>query len=150
MLRRSDNDGGQGTGVPCPPLAFSENARIAAGSSRVTLFPALLAPRHLIFSALEGALVDPRTGSFADAEEALSELERRKIPLVLLTPRTRAEIEPMRRKLGHNHPFITENGGGIFFPDGYFNLQIPGAVRNGRYLCDRPGTPVRGSLRRAR
>lgn len=125
----------------CPPLAFSENARIAAACSRVTLFPALLAPRHLIFSALDGALVNPRTGSFADAEEALSELERRKIPLVLLTPRTRAEIEPLRRKLGHNHPFITENGGGIFFPDGYFNVRIPGAVRNGRYLCIVQGRP---------
>ena len=95
----------------------------------------MLAPRHLIYSALDGALVNPRTGSYADAEEALSELELRKIPLILITPRTRAEIEPLRRKLGHNHPFITENGGGIFFPDGYLNVKIPGAVRNGRYLC---------------
>jgi mannosyl-3-phosphoglycerate phosphatase family protein len=127
--------------VPCPPLAFSENGHIATGSSRATLFPALLAPRHLIFSSLDGALVDPRTGSHADAEDALSELERRKIPLILLTPRTRAEIEPVRRRLGHNHPFITENGGGIFFPDGYFNVRIPGAVRNGRYLCIAQGRP---------
>jgi mannosyl-3-phosphoglycerate phosphatase family protein len=94
----------------------------------------LLAPRHLIFSALEGALVDPRTDSFAGAEEALSELERRKIAFVLLTRRTREEIEPIRRKIGHNHPFVTENGGGIFFPDGYFSLRIPGSVRTARYL----------------
>jgi mannosyl-3-phosphoglycerate phosphatase len=101
----------------------------------------LLAPRHLIFTALEGALLDPRTGSFAEAEEALSELERRRIPLVLVTSRTRAEIEPLRRKLGHGHPFITESGGGIFFPDGYFNLKIPGAERSGRYLCVALGRP---------
>jgi mannosyl-3-phosphoglycerate phosphatase len=129
--------------VLCPPLAFSENARIAAASSRVTLFAALLAPRHLIFSALDGALVDPRTGSSADAEETLSELDRLKIPLVLVSPRTRAEIEPVRRKLGHNHPFITENGGGIFFPDGYMNVRIPGAVRNARYLCIAQGRPYK-------
>jgi mannosyl-3-phosphoglycerate phosphatase family protein len=101
----------------------------------------LLAPRHLIFTALEGALVDPRTDSFAGTEEALSELERRKIAFVLLTTRTREEIEPLRRKLGHNHPFVTENGGGIFFPDGYFSLRIPGAVRVARYLSVAQGRP---------
>jgi mannosyl-3-phosphoglycerate phosphatase family protein len=94
----------------------------------------LLAPRHLIFTALEGALVDSCTDSFAGAEEALSVLEQRKIPFVLLTSRTREEIEPVRKKLGHNHPFVTENGGGIYFPDGYFSLRIPGAVRTARYL----------------
>jgi mannosyl-3-phosphoglycerate phosphatase len=106
-----------------------------------TLLFALLAPRHLIFTALEGALIDARTDSFAGAEEALSELDRRKIPYILLTSRTRAEIEPLRRKLGHNHPFVTENGGGIFFPDGYFNLRIPGAVRVSRYLSIAQGEP---------
>ena len=101
----------------------------------------MLAPRHLIFTALEGALVDPRTDSFAGAEEALSELDRRKIAFVLLTSRTREQIEPLRRKLGHNHPFVTENGGGIFFPDGYFSLRIPGAVRTARYLSIAQGRP---------
>ena len=69
------------------------------------------------------------------------ELDRRKIPLVLVTSRTRAEIEPLRRKIGHNHPFITENGGAIFFPDGYFNIRIPGAERCGRYLSVALGRP---------
>ena len=103
----------------------------------------MLAPRHLIFTALEGSLIDPRTGSFADAEEALSELDHRKISLVLVTPRTRAEIEPVRRNLGHAHPFITENGGGIFFPDGYFNIRIPGIVRWGRYMHLPLGRPYK-------
>ena len=103
----------------------------------------MLAPRHLVFTALEGALIDPRTGSFADAEEALSELDHRKIPLVLVTPRTRAEIEPIRRNLGHAHPFITEYGGGIFFPDGYFAIRIPGVVRWGRYMHLPLGRPYK-------
>jgi mannosyl-3-phosphoglycerate phosphatase len=101
----------------------------------------LLAPRQLIFTALEGALLDPLTDSFADAEEALSELERRKIAYVLLTSRTREEIDLIRRKMGHNHPFVTENGGGIFFPDGYFSLRIPGVVRTARYLSIAQGRP---------
>jgi mannosyl-3-phosphoglycerate phosphatase len=101
----------------------------------------LLAPRHLIFTALEDALVDPRTDSFSGAEEALSELAHRQIAFILLTSRTRAEIEPIRRKLEHTHPFVTESGGGIFFPDGYFNVRIPGAARVGRYLGIAQGRP---------
>ena len=95
----------------------------------------------MIFTALEGALVDARTDSFAGAEDALYELDRRKIPWILLTARTRAEIEPIRRKLGHNHPFITENGGGIFFPDGYLTVKIPNVARVGRYLSISLGRP---------
>jgi mannosyl-3-phosphoglycerate phosphatase len=128
--------------VPCPPVAHQKRS-YHAQRTRVTLFPALLAPRHLIFTALEGALLDSRTGSFAEAEEALSELDRRHIPLILVTSRTRAEIEPLRRKLEHSHPFITESGGGIFFPDGYFNVKIPGAERSGRYLCVALGRPYK-------
>jgi mannosyl-3-phosphoglycerate phosphatase family protein len=128
--------------VLCPPLAFSENAGIPAGCSRVTLFAALLAPRHLIFSALDG-LFDPRTGSCAEVEDVLAELEHLKIPLVLLSPRTRAEIEPLRRELGNSHPFVSENGGGIFFPDGYMNVKLPGAVRKTRYLCIDQGKPYK-------
>ena len=111
--------------------------------ARVTLFPALLAPHHLIYTALTGALLDPRTGSFAEAGEALSELERRHIALVLVTSRTRDEIEPLRRSMEHSHPFITESGGGIYFPDGYFNIKIPGVERSGRYLCVPFGRPYK-------
>ena len=95
----------------------------------------MLAPRHLLFTALEGALLNPHSHSFAGAEEAVAEVNRRQIPLVPLTSRTRAEIEPVRRELEHRHPFVTESGGGVFIPDGYFNLRIPGAQRCGRYLC---------------
>ena len=71
----------------------------------------------------------------------MSELDRRKIAYVLLTSRTREEIDPIQKKLGHNHPFVTENGGGIFFPDGYFSLKIPGVVRTARYLSIAQGRP---------
>jgi mannosyl-3-phosphoglycerate phosphatase len=120
--------------VSCPPPACSVSAVSELLDPRYTV-PALLAPHHLIFTRVEGTLVDPRTGSFGAAEEALGELSRRGIPLVLLSSRTRAELEPLRRKLEHGHPFVTECGGGIFFPDGYFNLHIPGSRRSGRYLC---------------
>jgi mannosyl-3-phosphoglycerate phosphatase len=89
----------------------------------------------LIFTALEGTLLDPGTGSFAGAETALAELDCRKIPLILASGKTRAQLDGLRRKLGHSHPFISENGGGVFIPDGYFNLKIPGLQRRSRFLC---------------
>ena len=126
-----------------PPSVFKKGT-YRTSLDRVTLSPALLAPRHIIYTALEGALLDARTGSFAAAEEALSELARRHIPLVLVTSRTRDEIEPLRRQMEHSHPFITESGGGIYFPDGYFNIKIPDVQRSGRYLCLALGRPYKG------
>ena len=95
----------------------------------------MLPARHLIFTDLDGTLLDHQTYSWSAAEEALREIERRRVPLVFVTSKTRAELEVLRRKLGHAHPFITENGGGIFIPHGYFNLHIEGAYRIGRYHC---------------
>ncbi len=59
------------------------------------------------------------------AEEALYELERRQAPLVFASRGTRPEVEFVRRKLGNRHPFITETGGGLFVPEGYFRQRIP-------------------------
>jgi len=91
--------------------------------------------RHLIFTDLDGTLLDHQTYSWAAAEEALAEIARQRVPLIFVTSKTRAELEVLREKLGHAHPFITENGGGIFIPLGYFNLRIEGAQRVGRYDC---------------
>lgn len=92
-------------------------------------------PRLVVFTDLDGTLLDHRSYSWRAAEEALAELARRKIPLVFATSKTRAEVEVLRRKLGNQHPFITENGGGIFLPPEYFPFRIPGAVKIGRYHC---------------
>ncbi len=101
----------------------------------------MLPSRHLIFTDLDGTLLDHRTYSWASAEEALAEIERRRVPLIFVTSKTRAEVEVLRRKLSLGHPFITENGGGIFIPDGYFNLHLENAHRAGRYRCVALGRP---------
>jgi mannosyl-3-phosphoglycerate phosphatase family protein len=101
----------------------------------------MLAPHHIIFTTLEGALLDAASGSWEAAGEALNEIERRHVPLILVTRHTRAQIEPLRRKIGHAHPFITENGGGLFIPDGYFSMHLEGAMRAARYFCVPFGRP---------
>jgi mannosyl-3-phosphoglycerate phosphatase len=93
----------------------------------------MLAPRVVIFTPSD--LLGSANSLAQPAAEALLEIERRHIPLVLSTRGTRAQLEPLRRKLEHAHPFITEGGGGLFFPDGYFALRLEGARRAARYLC---------------
>ena len=95
----------------------------------------MLPPRHVVFSALEGTLLNVGSRSLAPAADAVEELAARGVPLILCTAYTRAEIEPLRRKIGHSYPFITESGGGLFIPDGYFSQKLEGAARAGRYFC---------------
>jgi mannosyl-3-phosphoglycerate phosphatase family protein len=77
----------------------------------------------VIFTDLDGTLLDHHTYSWAAARPALSEIRRRGVPLVFCTSKTRAELMPLRRRLRNAHPFITENGGGVFVPRGYFRSQ---------------------------
>ncbi|HEV8385219.1 MAG TPA: HAD-IIB family hydrolase [Candidatus Acidoferrales bacterium] len=93
-------------------------------------------PSHIVFfTDLDGTLLDQHTYSWREASEALAEIERRKIPLVFCTSKTRAEVEFLRRKIGNTHPFITENGGGIFVPHGYFPRRVEGATTVKTFHC---------------
>jgi len=88
----------------------------------------------LVFVPLEGVLLDSRGRVLPGAEEAAAQLDRHGIPLILVTSGTRAETDVPRRTLGHVHPFIAEDGGSVFLPEGYFHLRIPSVVRLGRFL----------------
>lgn len=95
----------------------------------------------IIFTDLDGSLLDPITYSWAAAHEALEALRRDKIPLVLVSSKTRAEIESLRIDLRHHHPFITENGGAIFIPTGYFSkTPVQGRLKDGLEVIEL-GTP---------
>lgn len=74
----------------------------------------------IIFTDLDGTLLDEDTYSFKKAITGLKRLKEKNIPLIFCTSKTRAEIEFYRKKLHNNHPFISENGGGIFIPKCYF------------------------------
>lgn len=77
-------------------------------------------PQYLIFSDLDGTLLDHDTYSFQEAQEALLGLEKNGIPLILCSSKTRAEMEGLRRELDNHDPFITENGAAVFIPRGLF------------------------------
>jgi mannosyl-3-phosphoglycerate phosphatase len=79
----------------------------------------------VIFTDLDGTLLDRNTYSFEFAQPALQLILQKNIPLVLCSSKTRAEIEFYRVKLENSHPFISENGGAVFIPKDYFPFSFP-------------------------
>ena len=97
-------------------------------------------PKFVIFTDIEGTLLDRDTYSFEDAEPALRMIRMKRIPLVLSSSKTRAEIESYRRQLGNDDPFISENGGAIFFPKVYFPFPVPYDRESEEYFVVELGT----------
>jgi mannosyl-3-phosphoglycerate phosphatase len=87
--------------------------------------------QDIIFTDLDGTLLHSKTYSYDEAKPALDMICRRDIPLIFCSSKTRKEIETYRRRLGNRHPFIAENGGGIFIPAEYFPFAVDGELRNG-------------------
>lgn len=90
--------------------------------------------KTLIITDLDGTLLHPATYSFDAALPALGLVEARAIPLILCSSKTRAEIEIYRQRLHNIHPFIAENGGGIFIPHGYFATPVTAATLDGHQV----------------
>ncbi|OGW51421.1 MAG: hypothetical protein A2V62_08830 [Nitrospirae bacterium RBG_19FT_COMBO_58_9] len=95
----------------------------------------------VIFTDLDGTLLDSATYSFEAAREALAELRAHGIPLVVVSSKTRAEIEPIRLLMQNDHPFIVENGGAVVIPTNYFPFPLTDAVPRGSYHVVELGTP---------
>lgn len=96
--------------------------------------------KTIIFSDLDGTLLDARSYSLDAALPALERIQARAIPLVLCSSKTRAEIEACHLRMRNGHPFVAENGGGIFIPHGYFSTPGEGATV-GNYRLVTLGTP---------
>jgi mannosyl-3-phosphoglycerate phosphatase len=71
----------------------------------------------LIFTDLDGTLLDHHTYSFAAALPALAEIKARKIPLILISSKTRAELLDIHKELELDTPFISENGAAIHWQE---------------------------------
>lgn len=74
-------------------------------------------PALVVFSDLDGTLLDHKTYSFDPARKALDALRRQGLPLVLASSKTAVEIAALRRKIGvEDFPAIVENGAGVLPP----------------------------------
>ena len=80
--------------------------------------------RSLIFTDLDGSLLDHYSYSFEPARSLLGVLEKDNIPVVCCSSKTFDEIICLRQSLENRHPFIVENGAAIYIPHEYFtNLE---------------------------
>ncbi len=92
-------------------------------------------PRLLIFTDLDGTLLDHDTYDFTPALPALAATRATQVPVILCSSKTFAEMQYWCKALDINHPFISENGGALFLPKDYF-VEPLGAVseRDGHNL----------------
>ena len=93
----------------------------------------------ILFTDLDGSLLDEGDYSFEGARTALARIRRSGIPLVFTTSKTRREVERLQEEMEIREPFIVENGGGIFFPRGYRGLAIENSENTGDYQLVRLG-----------
>ena len=100
----------------------------------------------IIFTDLDGTLLDHKTYSFKSAEKTLNEIKKRKIPLVFCTSKTRAEIEKYRDVLDIKDPFISENGGAIYIPKNYFDFDYSFDKKLQNYNVIELGTQIKKIL----
>lgn len=100
---------------------------------------------NILYVAVD-TLIPARGRSVAGLDEFTAGLDHAGIPAVWVTGRSRLQFDDARRRLGHQHPFITEDGCVVCMPEGYFHLTPEGAaprtrvqstttVRLGRFTC---------------
>jgi mannosyl-3-phosphoglycerate phosphatase len=76
--------------------------------------------RLLVFSDLDGTLLDKQTYSWSAAADAIQALAERGMPLILSSSKTLSEIIEIGSSVGNVAPFIFENGAGAALPPGVF------------------------------
>jgi len=62
----------------------------------------------VVFTDLDGTLLDEETYSWEAAEPALAMLRERGIPWVMVTSKTRAEVEVLRERMGEDVAGVEE------------------------------------------
>lgn len=89
-------------------------------------------------------LLPERGKTIAGFDEFTAALDHEGIPAIWLTSRSRLQFDEPRRKLGHSHPFVAEDGCGVYLPEDYFHLRPDSGdsrrrkaatMRLGRFTC---------------
>jgi mannosyl-3-phosphoglycerate phosphatase len=102
--------------------------------------------QRIIFTDLDGTLLDHHTYSWDAARAALDAARAASVPVVICTSKTRAEVEPLRKAMRINDPFIVENGGAVVFHEETVVLgaQYADLCMALRKACDATGVAARG------
>lgn len=100
-------------------------------SAKATMMPAN--SQLLIFTDLDGTLLDAETYSYTPALPLLNAFKDQGIPVIPVTSKTRAEVETLRQQIGLSDPFIVENGSAVFLPPDNLPFRLPDGNDMGGY-----------------
>jgi mannosyl-3-phosphoglycerate phosphatase family protein len=78
----------------------------------------------ILFTDLDGTLIDHHTYSAEGAYEALRLLAGHNVPVIFCSSKTFAEQRFIQQQLGIVQPFIVENGSAVVVPPGYFPKPV--------------------------
>lgn len=92
----------------------------------------------LVFTDLDGSLLSHHDYSWNKAAPALKLLKQQGFPLIINSSKTSAEILKLKQAMGNTCPFVSENGGVIEIPRGYFSADYA-APNNPEYEAILPG-----------
>ena len=79
--------------------------------------------QYIIFTDLDGTLLDHNTYSHDAAKDMLMSLHKARIPVIPTTSKTYEELKVLRGQIGLDGPFIIENGAAIHIPHGFFRQK---------------------------
>ena len=89
----------------------------------------------VIFTDMDGTLLDHHTYAFDAALPVLKKLRQKHIPVIPTTSKTYAELLVLRDTIGLEGPFIVENGAAIYIPHGFFGKKPSGTVWQDGFWC---------------
>lgn len=91
--------------------------------------------KFIIFTDLDGTLLDHHTYSFKPAEEAISLIRKMEIPLIFASSKTRSEILNYQCILEmEQYPLICENGSAVISPHKLISETEPDMILDGRFV----------------
>lgn len=97
--------------------------------------------QFVFFTDLDRCLLANECAAGDQIRPALDALRALHVPAILVSGKTRAEIEPLRQRLEHQDPFIVENGAAVFVPLGLFDFPVERSRCRSSYQVIELGTP---------
>ncbi|MFH1861915.1 MAG: hypothetical protein ABH878_03795 [bacterium] len=94
------------------------------------------ARQFLVFTGIGGGMMDIDSTTFATLSPAFRLLRSRRIPLIITTKKTAAEVVPFMRFFRLYDPFIVEDGAAIYIPEKSLTVKFSfsGRVENHKVI----------------
>jgi mannosyl-3-phosphoglycerate phosphatase len=90
----------------------------------------------LVFTDLDGTLLDHHSYDFSPALPALELLKKNHVPVIPISSKTYAELNVHKEQLQLNGPMVAENGAVIIYPNEQPQVAPPGYMMMRDFLVD--------------